>query len=837
MKLHKLCQFFLLILTLGCLSMWGEVRGQGKQAIVILRSNIADRAVDGCESAQELNYQIIHDARLNAKEEIRLFNSAQSTISREAYERSGKSKLRDLYALKWNHDETLSAVSIAGQSAIMALPENLKPQKNVVQPLSAFYGVMLSGEAREGKQKRKVDLPLRSIWKVYFTSEGAAVNDTLFNHAAEEASVALWEVYLQKTSNYRSTEANTKMRDALIVCSRSDLARFVEGDFRALEKARQKATRAQSVREDDATRQLLTEIRTAQQKVEDSRSKAEQLIKAEKWDEAIDAAEPIRKYLDTWPDLNQMYRHALEQSHEIHLNSGDKQLLSNQLEAALNDCSIARSRLPNSVRALTCVCRARTEIALRDSKKNRQISRPKDAKEILEKQIADSECQAGPSVTSELKLAKCEYAAQLFNEGRQLLGGGAAAPTSARRPRRGTARAAAASGNVNVKAITMQNKKDFREAREKLTLATELCPDDGIRTLLASTNRRLADFCVTEARSALARNNDGTAYVYAQSAQVYTPEDPNVSSLLVEARERFQQRTRVSIGTAFESSIRNEAAGILMSEVNDAVMSSATVAGLAQTGTLDEQQAAAAWRAIQAGRQLDSPTVIFTGTVLAANIDISANPRTVPASYSYENPRWKDADRQHDAVNEQYKNCRKQPGADCSAFANRVAQLRAHRDQYQRTVTERYNYRENVIRMTGGARMSLRFNDSIARGVRGAESLEASDEWQCIERSGVHPQDYGVRDTSCPEPDRRGFFGNIVGKIKREAHLMAVAQLRELPISYYRRAQSASNRQQAVEDYLRFVFLARNKSSSEAEQAKSLIAAYDPELTTDGILR
>ena len=814
-----------------------EVRGQGKQAVVILRSDGTNTSA-GCEGGAEITYRIVYDARLNAKEEIRMLNGASAYVTRDTYEKSGKTKLRDLYALKWK-DNSLYAVSVAGQSPILAVPENLKPQKSATAQLSSFYDVMLSGEEREGKQKRKVDLPLRSVWKVYFLSEGAAVTDTLFNHAAEEASVALWETYLQKTNNYRANEANAKMRDALVVCSRSDLGRFVGGDYHSLDKARQKATRAQSVKDDDTTRQLLADIRNAQQQVEDARAKAEQLINAEKWDEAIDATEPIKKYLDTWPDLDQMYKHSLKQSHEIHLNAGNKELLANQLEAALKDCSVARNRLPNSDGALTCVCKARTEIALRDEKKERQINRPKEATEILERQIADSECKQDPRFAVELKGSRCEYKEQLYTQARQLLGVGSAG--AAPPPRQGRRRAAGpatpASGNlVNVKAITMQNKKDFRDAREKLMLADELCPDDAVHSLLAATNTRLSDFCVTEAKSALQKNNDGTAYVYLQSAQIYTPDNGTVSSLLTEARERFQQRTRVSIGTAFESSVRSEAAGILLSEVNDAIRSAATESGLAQPAILDDNQSAASWRAIQSGRALDSPTVIFTGTVLTANLDVSANPRSVSSSYSYENPQWKEADRVHDAVNEQYKNCQKQRGADCSALGARVAQLRAYRDQFPRNITERYSYRENVIRMTGGARMSLRPNDSISRSARDTQNLEAGDQWQCVERSGVNPQDYSARDSSCPEPDRGAFFGGIVAKIKRDANSAAIAQLRDLPLSYYHRAQSTSNRQQSVEDYLRFVFLTSNKSGSEAEQAKSFLIAYDPELKTDGIL-
>lgn len=834
-------QLSLLFLVIGCCFVTSAaVRAQGKQAIVILRSTSAEVGA-GCEGSAELTYQILYDAKLNAKDEVRLINSAggpSSTISRDAYDHSAKSKMRDLYSLKWGRNGVLYAVSVAGQAPIMALPDNLKPQKSAgSEPLSAFYGVMLSGEERTGKQKRKVDLALRAIWKVYFLGEGASVNDTLFSHAAEEASVALWEAYLQKTSNYRASDANSKMRDALITCARVDLDRFTQGDYGALDKARQKATRAQSVKDDETGQRLVADIRSAQQEVEAARNKAEQLFKAEKWDEAIDAAESIKKYLPTWPDLNEMYGHTLTQSHNLHLHAADQSFLKDQFEDSLKDCSIARSRLPNSEDALKCVCRARGEIAVRDSKKNRAIKKPKDAKELLERQIADSDCKADPRLAVELKGAKCEYAQQLYLEARQLLGVGGAAPRPPRRPG-GRVTAQPVSSNVTVKAITKQNKNDFRDAREKLILASEMCGENDIQSLLAATNQHLSDFCVAEARSALQRNNDGTAYVYLQSAQLYTPENGAVVNLLSEARERFQQRTRVSIGTAFESNVHSEAAGILLREVTDTIQSAATEAGLAQPTALDPEQSSAAWRAIQAGRPVNSPTVIFSGTLLSAGVEVSSNPHNVLSSVTFENEQWKNADRVHDAKNDQYKNCRKQYGEQaCGQLRGEVEQLRAYRDQFPRNITRQYYYRENPIRMAGAIRMSLRSNDSIARSTRGAENLEAGNQVECIEKSGVDQRDYSARDFSCPEPDRGAFFGGLVGRIKGDAHAIALGQLRDLPLSYYRRAQSAANQQQSVEDYLRFVFLSQDKSGSEAQQAKSFLVTFDPELKTDGILR
>jgi len=826
-----------------------QALGQGKEAIVILRSTGADAIAAGCEGSAEISYQIIYDAKLNAKDELRLFNGGVSVVSREAYDKSGKSKLRDLFTLKWGGDEQLYAVSVAGQPPVIALPDNMKPQKSSgSQPLSSFYSVTLSGEARDAKQKRKVDLALRSIWKVYFINEGGSVNDSLFTHAAEESTVALWEAYLQKTNNYRAAEANSKMRDALITCSRVDLGHFGYGDYRSLDKARQKATRAQSVREDDATRQLLAEISTAQKNVEDARGKAEQLIKAENWDDAIDATEPIRKYLDTWPDLNKMYRHALDASHEKHLNAGVSALDASQLEAALKDCSIAKRRLPESERALTCVCKARNEIAIRDSKKNRQINRPKDAKELVEKQNADTECKADPRVTEELKLSKCEYSKQLYVESRQLLGlsGGTAAPTTRTPPGRRRAPGGASSvttskANLNPKSIMMQNKKDFRDAREKLLLANEMCSTDESQALLAEVNRHLSQFCLAEARKAMQRNDNGTAYVYLEKAQGYTPEDGQISQILAEAKEKFREQTRVNIGVVFENKSGNGGSGEYLGQVAAAVESAGSNAGLSNPTILEGGGAETSLRAIQGGRALNSPTVVFFGDLLAAGARVDRNSYSVSSTYSQENSDWRRASDVIDAKSREIDACKKQnPGNDaaCNYLRQQREQMRNDRGRIQRYLQIPYSYTQTDYRLQGSVRMSFRSTDSISRATGAAESLSSDVSSQCQQREGVRNDDSrGARNNICQVGDESTYMSQMFTKIRNDAQIQALQILRSLPSSYYRRAQSAPNKSQAVESYLRFLFLTSSKSGSEAEQAKTFLTSYDPELTTDGIMR
>lgn len=817
-----------------------EASAQGNQAIVIMRSGNA--STTNCDGTAEMNYQIVSDIKLNTDGEIRLFNAAigegtspdSMNVSRKSYEDAPKNKLVNLYALKWQNN-FLTALSASGQTPFLVLPENMKPQKNLDSKLSSFYSVMLAGESREGKQKRKISLALRDVWKIYFVQSGGNFDDVLFKHAVDEKSVVVWEAFLKKTSNYRQADANTNMRDVMITCARVSLDQFAKGDYKALEIARQRTERAQSVRGDDVTAKLLVEINQHKQRVNSIREQVSQLLAASRFDEAITAAEPIKIYLSNWNDLNTLYNEALKQSHEQHLAKGEQALQSNQLDAALKECEIAWSRLNDSTKARGCVCMSRNRIALRDSNNFRQRKQPKLAKELLEKQLADSDCSREEAVLKELTDAKREYSQQLFNEALQLTSGGGKAVVKPASKRKTTA----ASNVGGLKTVVAQNKPAFREAREKLFLAEEMSPAENAKTLLGKVNQSLSGFCQTEARKALQRNDSGTAYVYLMSAQNYTPENNDVNTLLNQAREQFEEKTRVSIGVVFVNKAGYRNAESVLNNVSSEIESIATRVGLAQPVILDRSQSANAWRAIQGNANLPSPTAIFSGDLLGANVTVNAADRRVRSYYTEENPEWKQRDVQHDAISEQYKSCKKVSGeAACANLKSRRDELRRYRDSVEHYPKYYYDYSERHFKVSGSARLSFRYADSISRSVRAAETLTAAVADECVARNGVDERDRSARNNDCNQiQDESGYLDKLTNQLKADASSRAYTLLRDLPVSYLKRAKTAANRQQSVEDYLRFLFLTSEKTGDEALESKKFLLAFDPELKTDGVLR
>jgi hypothetical protein len=836
-----------------------DAHAQKRQAIVIMRQSGGSQVAQ-CDGTTELNYQIVSYAKLNNKDEVRMAgnvgaSSGSAVVSRQAYDKTQKAKLRDLFAIKWGEDGVLYAVSVEGQTPVAVLPDDVKPQKNSAQPLSSFYSVSLTGEAHEGKSKRQVNVPLRDVQKIYFVPEGAVINDILFKHAAEEKSVILWEAYLHKTSNYRQAEANNLMRDALMTCARADLDSFARGDYGSLDKARKRAERAQSVSSDAVSQQLVADVTRSQQKVDAARAQAEDLMRASKYDAAIDAAEPIKIYLPTWPALNDMYNDVLKKSHNQHLTAGQSALDAGRLDEALKECTLAWGRLRDSSEAHACTCKARDRVALRDQHNLRLQRRPKDAKELLDARVADSECPHSDEVAKELDAAKCEYAQHLFAESRRLVGAGtgvasegrsaefvrASAAAPQRQGRRGggvTRPAPPRPSFAGVKAINAQNKKDFRDAREKLVLASELCPDDASRTLLTSVNRSLSGYCLAEAQKAAQRGDWGTAYVYLQTAQGYTPDDQNVLGSLSQARNAFEERTRVQVGVVINDRSGSNYGSYVLNDVSAAIESATTQAGLAQPIVLEHGQAAEALRAVQSGRQLNSPTVIFYGDLLSAGVRREAPSRRVSSVYYVENEERRQWDRAIDEKKNEYNNCKKQYGeAQCAGYQQEIERMRAHRDPMPRQLEQPYSYLATTFNVIGVVKLSFRSVDSVTRSQQAAETLGADVSLHCEQREEVNQSDKYTGNYPCNVPSEEEYMGQMAAHVQTDASSRALMQLSALPLSYYKRAHSSANRQQSVEDYLRFLFLTRNKVGSEAQDALRALVAYDPELKTDGVLR
>src|ERR1044072_325301 len=293
----------IITLVMFILVLFSPALSQGKQAIVLMRG---DGRPSVCEGTTEINYKTVFGVKFNNNDDIRLaaasgYISETTGVTRDNYESAAKNKLANLFELKWQ-DGVLYALTTRGQTPLLLLPEDMKPARDTNPQLNSFYGVLFSGEARDGRQKNKLTLASRDVWKIYFISESGNVNDVLFNHASEEKSVTLWEAFLRKSNNYRLDEANADMRNVLISCAQTAIDTFTGGDYKAIDVAQQRAERARAVKSDEWTDKLIADIGQRKEKVAAARAEVSKFLSAGKWDDAITAAEPVRIYLASFND-------------------------------------------------------------------------------------------------------------------------------------------------------------------------------------------------------------------------------------------------------------------------------------------------------------------------------------------------------------------------------------------------------------------------------------------------------------------------------------------------------------------------------------------------------
>jgi len=192
-----------------------------------------------------------------------------------------------------------------------------------------------------------------------------------------------------------------------------------------------------------------------------------------------------------------------------------------------------------------------------------------------------------------------------------------------------------------------------------------------------------------------------------------------------------------------------------------------------------------------------------------------------------------------DEKSDAYNSCKKQSGeAQCTGIADERQRMRAYRDTLPRRLEQGYSYQQTDFRLQGGTRMSFRSTDSVSRTTGTADTLSADVSGQCQQREGVHQNDTrGAGNNMCQISDEGTYLSQMFTKMQADARPVAIRTLQSLPASYYNRAQSAANKQQAIESYLRYLFLTSDKTGAQADQARSYLVAYDPELSSDGILR
>lgn len=865
---------FLLALSVVLLA----IAGLAQDAVVVLKPNT--RVANPCVDKVELRWLVVRDPKIGGKGDVRLAGelgtpSPSTAVARDRFGRLRKVRMRDLGEIEVRNGLLFAST---GQGEKSLLIPDVEPAKSSAMSLGQYASMSLEGESRDGRSKQKQVIPLNTISRMFLLSGGTTVEEALFRHAQQEATVSTWTAYLEKVQNYRSGDASTEMAKASGGCLQRAVDQFRGGDFRAIEEAKKLATVIAGM--PGASQSDAEKPKALEQEEQQVRSQMEagaNLEKQQKWDEALTAWEPVQKYRKD-SSLNEFaasYDRALTSSHEQHFKAAtalaqDQAANRAALKKAQDEFELALRRRPDSPAATQGRRDAIIRMAVIDGKQFRTAREPAKAREILLK--VSEEHGEDARLAGELKEASCEYGQQLFDQARNLVTAispaakaGGATKSSAKAPAGKTGAAKApgaakkappaivqdtAAGKPIIRSIqSVAEKRQFADAHGKLVLATQLCASEDKTQLQSAVNEKIADYHVGEAAKAGKNKYPATALLHLRAAQAYEPEREGLESLLATAREPVQQKAQIHAGVVIKSPSRQ--CSDLAQQLETTIESAITGGGIANVQLLGRDEADGILRRLRSGGRAGLPPnyAILSGQLDVCGVSDNAVTKNVPSKYNVPNETYKqlqlqisDYDRQ---VDECVANCRRTPGCvdrqQCLGLRNRRQQIKDQQSQQQPTNSLDYYYTERAISVSGQMHLTLTIDDAILEGTRRVGEPSASVNESCVERSNVKEEDSrkysGVADKACPGFDRATKTAQMSEKLLAETQQQAAAAFRGVAKGYLEKATKATNEDLALENYIAFALLSADKSAPDYQRALAAIQSRDADLKPEAALR
>ena len=852
----------------------------GQDALVILRPSTNDASSCATDAEHAPRTVTIHGIKIQGREQIRLAGELGNASGRAVTQRQFKSlrasKIKDLSEIEVRDGLMYSAAG-EGQK-VLAIPD-AEPSKNGQMTMGQYAEMSLEADSGDKKSKQKQILPLKSIWRIFILSPSLSLDEALFRHAQQEGSVSQWTFYLGKVTSYRIKEAGDGLAKATTGCLDKAMARFRGGEFKAIEEAKEMSQKIVAMSGGSGpAADRLAEIRKEEQNVRDRIRDGRQLQREGKFDDALAAWEPIQKYLKdpTLKDFANAHSETLGRSHDLHLeaaksvekNAGDRALrMEPESEApirrALVEYEMALRRRPESPEAGQGRREMLIRLGLMEARKARDSKDPGKAYDVLLKLKADQ--GDDPRVTEESKLASCEYGAQLYDKAWRLVGRGGSAPVtsqptatkpgattkpgippkqgaSTRKPTPPTSISAPPTA-VAVRVIqTPAEKKPFVEARANLVQALSLCPNEQKALLLAKVNAALADYHVAQAKRAALRKMHATALLHLIAGQSYQPDRPDLEELIAQERPAVEQRVRIQAGVVIKS-VNQECAE--PGQQIAAAMESALTSGGANLQLLAHDQAEQILRKMRGGGSgaSNENLVIVSGQIGVCSILITGQPRAVQSHYQVNNQEYQNLQQMIQDYDRRVDDCKRANGAN---EAQACRGLRNERQGYKDRLSRQspinqipYAYQERPIVVAGQMRLTLQVDDTISKGSRNAGEAASSLNDSCVDRQGVRDDDVAsgaVQNNICPPPDRRSKLQEMVEQVRDQAQQRAATAIRSVATGYFDLARRATDQEVALEDYIVYVLLASDKSSTEYQQAMMAIRGRDADLNPESAL-
>lgn len=845
--------------------------------LVLLRPATAESNV--CSPGGEPRVVTIFDYKLGRQDEVRIGlgqTTPSSSVSRDNFNRLKKLKLNQLAQLETK--DGLLYVSAGDGQRMLAIPD-VEPARSSQTSIAQYMDMILEGETRDGRAKQKQAFPLKSIWRMFVLTPSVTESEALFRHAEQEKTVGQWTFFLGKVRSHKVKEAGEGLAQSTIGCIDRAMERFRGGSFQAIEEAKDHGQRlvAMSGGTGPASDRLAA-IRTAEQEVRDRIRIGMQLMREQKWDEALSAWDDITKYLKdpSLKDFGDAYADTVTKSHDSHLLAANVAVQGvgargltyepgsdAPYRRALQEFEKAFALRPDSDQARQGRRVMTINIALIEARRFRTAKDPGSAKDVLLKTA--KEHGEDVRVSTELTEANCELSAQLVGQAR-------AVATVVVPPAKTATRKGSQPTTYRIRAIQTQKEKiAFAGALEKVKHAVDYCQSPEKIKFLSDLNVAFADYHVAQAKRAMARKLSATALLHLNAAQSYQADRSDLDALLTQVREPVQQRAQIQAGVVI-TSISNDCAEAAQ-QVAGAVESALVGGGSANIQLLARDQAQTVLRQMRSGSAVaEANQAIVSGQIAACTLNVTSQRKQVPSKLQFRNDRYDELDRAEQEAAENYNQCRRaNTELACAQLKNSRDQLRSQRSRENPIILRDYTYEEQPFTATGQMRLTLQVDDTILRGTRPVGEASGSVSDTCVARRGVQDNDWGQNATTATDaPARSGWRGLLKGivqgvttpqqrqipvnsecpeipratrlfemaeQLTTQAQTQAAAAIRNVARNYLELAKRATDQDVALENHITFAILTADKAGPEFQEALTAIRARDADLKPETALR
>src|SRR5216683_371751 len=388
-------------------------------SVVVLKTDIPAEISRVCQETIDSPFLAVRGLKINGKGEVKAValtaEGRQPVLTRQEYEHARSINLKEFSQLEIR-EGLLYGLTRTGETLLL-FPQDKKPDKNISVPLTEMYRVSLEGQIVAAKAKDKRTLEFGRVWKIFNLDQADPPEAALFQHAAQENKAAIWKGYIRNIREYKLAEALAGLRETLAQCVADSLQTFAQGNYASIKTAETAALEAKGIDDSEVTQALLTKVKEEQKHFQDLIALASSLVQSAKWDDALTALEPLKKYLTQTKELDAAHAAANNGSYDFHFQTAKDKLRGNNLAEALKEYEVALNRKPDSSEAQSGRTEALVGMTIADSRQLRQHKKPAEAREQILNTLSTERFLADdPRIAAELKLANCEFSAQLFSE-------------------------------------------------------------------------------------------------------------------------------------------------------------------------------------------------------------------------------------------------------------------------------------------------------------------------------------------------------------------------------------------------------------------------------------